>query len=169
MGAQKLRRAALGIARQLLQFFKKRGHRARVVAGPGEHPHPDTVGLFFVHAGEVDPVLRVQAADAGDGGRPRVSVGNAHQDRPEQGGGGRQPVTAGLFKLAREMALGHVGNLMGHDPGHLAFIVRVQDNAAVHPDHAARPGKGVNPWVIDHKEGKGLARVIAVRGEALAE
>ena len=167
VGAQELRRLD-GVAGVSFQLPEKIRHSPRIEPGTGQQLYADSVRLLLVGTGEVDLLLGGGALHGEDGRLPGVGVLRGHQNGAQHG---RQPGNAHFFGHlhgARHVFLRDMGDFMGHDPGQLAFGVRVQDNAAIQSHNAAGRGKGVDLGVVDDEEGELLGVVVALGHQAVA-
>ncbi len=144
------------------QLFEKGGHASRVEAGISEDLHPYAVRLLLVETGEIDHPLRAAGHRGSDGclGQIRVLAAEDHGGQYSCGHGKIHP--AGGFAGPGQMALGHVGDLVGQHGGQLAFVPGVEDEAGIDPDVAAGRGEGVDSRILDDEEGEGPVGSITV-------
>ena len=84
-------------------------------------------------------------------------------------GGGRHDLVGDAGSLlARGVAGGDVADLMGQDPRQLGLVVQVGQQAPVDVDEAPGGGEGVDVGAVDHGEGEGQLRPVAVLDQLLA-
>jgi len=67
------------------------------------------------------------------------------------------------------MALGDVGDFVGHDAGKFGFVFGGQYEAGMHTDIAAGPGESVDGGIIHHKKAERVAGGVAVGHQPVAE
>ncbi len=153
--AEELRHFA-GIATLLLRKdVEEIRHVRRIVAGRGHHLSARDVGLLLGRAAELEKQrIQAEAAERGDPllrGRVVLTHQAAQEPEPRLG-------DVRLRRLARAVAQSDVRNLVSHDSGQLAFVLRCLDEAAIHVQISARQRKRVDVGGVDDLELVGVVR-----------
>ena len=167
VAAQPLRAAAAAL---LLDRLEHVGHLARVVPGARHDLRAHQVGLPLVLAA----VLQEVGTEAELRALRDHGAGGAADDRAEDLTRNRANLELlALGRLRRAVAKRDVGDLVRHDAGHLGLGLGRLDHSAIEEHRAARKGKRVDLFLVDHVEGVAEARVAELardrRGELRAD
>ena len=149
---QKFRRPAIKtvLAHQAL---KHGGHGARVVTGFLQVKNADAVSFLLILAREASLLLQGRSLGAGNRSDAGISCARGCNDDPgEQRCHHRQLHALLGFHATGKVALGQVGQFVGHYRGIFTFGLGIEEQAAVNPDDAAGCGEGVELRAVDQDE-----------------
>ena len=155
MGHQEFRQFARVDPVGLAHAREKGGHGTRFVAGAGEDVDSDSVGLFFIGAGEVDLLLDQGGLPAnGRGSRGIAADCGSERDGSQQDGRVRNGHLAGGFPGAQEMLLGDVRDFVREYGRQFTLGLGGQQQAGVYADVAPGTGKRIDLRIVDKEEGE---------------